>query len=110
MKKLILLASFIAATLFADDLKITLTFNDVDQAAWKRVKSRESNTNLLNMDLGTYITSVLEQSRTNVVNQERNTDLQMLAAKLKVADAVTKDAVKNVLGVQAKDVIPEDAK
>lgn len=108
MKKLILL--FLAViSLMASDLVVTLTFNDVDQAAWKRVQSRESNTNLLNMDLGTYITSVLEQSRTNVVNQERNADIQMLAAKLKASDQTTQDSVKSTLKIDSKDVIPADA-
>lgn len=107
--KLIALLLLCAVKLQADPVTIQITLSDAQQAAYARVQTRETDTNLVSLKLPDYVVALLMQSVTGVTKQERNADVQMLAEKLKAADSTTQEAVKNVLSVKAEDVIPADA-
>lgn len=108
--KLLALLLICVVKLQADPITITLTLSDASQAAYARVQTCETDTNLVSLKPADYVAALLMQSVNGVTKQEKQADVAMIAAKLQAADATTQDAVKNVLGVQAKDVIPSDTK
>lgn len=107
MKKLIIL-SLLTASVWAGDITITLTLTDAQQAAYARVQTRETDTNLVVLKPSDYVSALLMQSVNGVLKQERNSDVQMLAAKLKAADTATITSVQSTLKVDPSAVIPAD--